>query len=1021
MNGRVPVAGLRDISPLWLAVPAAAGALALLTLNFDAPPVLAGLVAVMTLLVLVLRPVLATLVTVALLYANLPALAGRMYGVPTMVAASAVLLLALPLAHHLVLQRAGIRIDRTFRMMLLLLLVMSVSATFARVPDIAVGRVLGYGLEGVVLYWLVTNVVRDLPTLRRVVWTLLATGALLGALSVWQAATDSHGPRFGGLANREVRVMLAPDQEEAGDDAEIRLSPRAEGPVDDPNRFAQLLIVLLPLAVYVIRTAPSRTARLAAAGAGTLVLAGVLLTYSRAGFLVLVAMVPIAVAIRWLRPAHLLAGLVVVALVLPRIAPTYPDRIASIVGARAIMGDAPAVQADGAIRGRTTQMLAAWNVFLDHPVLGVGPGQYAPVYSVQYQTLPGVAFRDLSVPRRAHSLYLEMAAELGLVGLTVFLALVGLLLRDLWRERRGAHSGQRSDLVTAFALALVGYLATAVFLHLSFERYFWLLVALASAALHVARTGGRGPLAAPTVGGGSGGARLPGGGWGGPLRVAPAPGGGGGAGRPPGLVGNVGWRGGAVTEGSRPWPSRRTTPRAQAQPRALGQQATAPTHEQASVRTIEGPLVAEALLGHAFTAEVQAAPPGDRLAPAPSVRPALGAQREGGGGGTQGAEDVPRGVPAGRRAARIRARVSEAVGAVALALASLSRAALPLAGRPLQRAHAGTAEVWTLAARALATLRRRAAAAAQRIRTRYLYRALDAVVSAAAVPSAARPALARALFPLRQSNFKRIQAIAAAAEAVSPTFAKALRDHLIRGERLPFALPLSPAPLGYGAGATVYKLCGGATGGAEGGGDRVLKVLRDSVDLPVPQLLHWVRLMRDCYERVDEWYDREDLVGPVHFLVLQGPLLGHPVAAFVQPRVDGELRDLFSGMSARELIAALRRDAGFRAQFRRFVERTLDAAERTGRCLDLVGEENVLVVETEQGLRLKILDFGLLRLNDPDWTRPDVAREARRRMRRLARILHVVQDIDAGGDPSAPVRVRTRDSVLDTGEKSCQQ
>jgi len=357
------------------------------------------------------------------------------------------------------------------------------------------------------------------------------------------------------------------------------------------------------------------------------------------------------------------------------------------------------------------------------------------------------------------------------------------------------------------------------------------------------------------------------------------------------------------------------------------------------------------------------------------------------------------------------------------ALASFASAPLPIARRALEGARSAAAEAWARAARRLTALRGRVAAAQQRIRTRYLYRALDAVVSAAAVPSAARPALRRALFPLRQSHFKRIQAMAAAAEAISPTFAKAVRDHLIRGERLPFALPLSPAPLGYGAGATVFRLGvgGGPEGGAEAGGDRVLKVLRDSMDLPMPQILGWVRLMRECHQRVEEWYDPEDLVGPVHFLVLQGPLLGHPVAAFVQPRVDGALRDLFSGMSARELIAALRGDDGFRAQYRRFVERTLEAAERTGRCLDLVGEENVLVVETEQGLRLKILDFGLLRLDDPDWTRPDVAREARRRMRRLARILHVVDDVDADGGRSAPVRERAPDSVVDTGETSCQQ
>lgn len=75
-----------------------------------------------------------------------------------------------------------------------------------------------------------------------------------------------------------------------------------------------------------------------------------------------------------------------------------------------------------------------------------------------------------------------MGAEMGIAGLAVFLAIVLGLVRRLWRLRRHALS---RDLATAMVLSIAAYLGTAMFLHLSYQRYLWFLVALAGAALHV--------------------------------------------------------------------------------------------------------------------------------------------------------------------------------------------------------------------------------------------------------------------------------------------------------------------------------------------------------------------------------------------------------------------------------------------------------------------------------------------------------------------------------------------------------
>jgi O-antigen ligase len=740
-----------------------------------------------------------------------------------------------------------------------------------------------YLIEGVALYWLVLNVVRDLPTFRRAMWTLLIAGALLGALGTWQAATDTYGRSFGGLAHRQVEVVSA-DQGLDAETVHLRVSNRAEGPVDEPNRFAQILIVLLPLALLAFRTETSRGARALAALGGVLVLAGVLLTYSRGAFLVLVALVAALVWVKWLRSRHALALTLGVMLVLPLIAPSYQQRIASIGNVTALLERQTQARADGAIRGRTTAMLAALNVFADHPVLGVGPGQYSPVYSLEYQNLPGVSFRDLTTSRRAHSLYLEMAAELGIVGLTVFLAMVGLLLRDLLRSRRTAGSREMSDLSTALALGLAAYLGTALFLHLSFERYFWLLLALCSAGLHVVR----GSVAV---------AESPGGG--------PAPGG-----RPPQRAASAGPR--------RPWPTGGlVTPRAGWAKGAAGpsQRASAPRPRLGLLR----------LAHHVATVAARA-----------TARFTVAALRHGVAG------------------SRVLAATSKALFRSLTTIPARTRAA-----------------------------RRAAKSFCEEVRSRFFYRALDAFLTAPVAVEAAR--LRRRVNPAGRSHYARVQAFASALDARFPNFVFRLRKRLIRADRLPLVGYRGPETLGYGAGCTVFRLPA-RTASGDGRRDVVLKVLRKTLGRGPDNALAACRESRERYQRLSRLYSGGELILTTSFMVVHSPLLGQPATVTIQPRIDRSARDFFLDVSDRELLAAIRAHPRFADQLRIFVSRAVESVRTTGRCLDLVGRGNVVVVTTSDGPRMKIIDFGEINLSEWARSKPRAEREVRRRIARLERL-----------------------------------
>ena len=415
-------------------------------------------------------PMLATFTAIVLLYTNAPAIAIQR-GIPPVAAGAVVpFILLLAVVHQIVIRRRSIVVDRTLCVMLVFLGVLLLSAFNAKGYHAAAARIALFCGEGIAIYFLVRNAVRTPSELRAAIVSVLLAGGILAMVAMVQWLTGAYQNDFLGLAQRAVEH---PDR-------------RAGGPVNEPNRFAQILLVAAPLGWVLWIDALRKHRRLLAGLSVALLLGGVLLTRSRGAFLILVVLLVLAAALRLVRPRRLLVALTAGALLIPVVAPSYLARIGSIAGVVGLVGGR-GTEPDPAMRGRVTEMLSAFAAFSDHPVLGVGPGQYMPYYSVRYQALPEISLRELPTPRRAHDLYLEIAAETGLVGLVVFLTIPLLLLRDLEVLRRDL-SGPRPDLArlaAGFTLALLAYLGTGVFLHLAFERYYWFLVALTAAAVGI--------------------------------------------------------------------------------------------------------------------------------------------------------------------------------------------------------------------------------------------------------------------------------------------------------------------------------------------------------------------------------------------------------------------------------------------------------------------------------------------------------------------------------------------------------
>jgi putative inorganic carbon (HCO3(-)) transporter len=270
------------------------------------------------------------------------------------------------------------------------------------------------------------------------------------------------------------------------------LSDRLRGPVDDPNFWAQSLLLVLPIGIWWARTAPSRWQR-AAAVVGSLAIAGAIFqTGSRGGLLALMVAAVLMMALAGGR-ARKLAVLVPVLGVIALIVSGQASNFSSLTEITN-----PTSASDESVQGRYSENLVALRMFRDHPVVGVGPGLYPANYA-SYARDIGI---DERVERQPHNSYLEMAAESGAPGAITFLAMIVIGLVVGVRARARAIRVRDRDLrllAEALLTGFAAYAVAAIFLHQAYPYYLWLALGFLGAVDLLSRraAGEEAPAPAP--------------------------------------------------------------------------------------------------------------------------------------------------------------------------------------------------------------------------------------------------------------------------------------------------------------------------------------------------------------------------------------------------------------------------------------------------------------------------------------------------------------------------------------------
>jgi len=427
-------------------------------------------------------PDAATLLVIFLIYSNLAVLGVKFHGLPAIASMMTPMLLLVPLFYHMVIRREKIIVPSSLPWLTLFMMVLMVSTLISRDIPTAFDELFTYLTEGFLLYVLVTNAVRSTEQLRRVIWVLLAVGVILGGVPLYQQATETFNNNYGGLAQVADASFRTGATSLQG---QIR-QPRLSGAIGEMNRFAQVMLMLVPLGLMRFWGEKSKLLRILGMLTAMIAGAGMVLAFSRGAAVAFVLMMLAMVLFRIIKPLQLLAFALVAGILLLAV-PQYTNRLVSIQSLTALFSSEPAtVTTDGAILGRATEMMAAALVYADHPIVGVGPGMFSS-YASEYSQ--DIALRHIYTNREAHNLLLGLAADSGTLGLVTFLGMLYVTLRDLFMVRKQSQSirPDLENLSTSFILVLVAYLSTGLFLHLSYMRFFWLMFALASAAAHIGK------------------------------------------------------------------------------------------------------------------------------------------------------------------------------------------------------------------------------------------------------------------------------------------------------------------------------------------------------------------------------------------------------------------------------------------------------------------------------------------------------------------------------------------------------
>lgn len=274
------------------------------------------------------------------------------------------------------------------------------------------------------------------------------------------------------------------------------------------NIFAQILVMVIPVAIGISRCGRRLTWKIAVAVGALVLLAALFLTYNRTGWITIIIISSLLLGIYRFR--ILLVG---TALSLTGLFWAYRSIMENVFLPRFMINNQVDIRAlvdSSAFIIRMSAWRAAIGMTMDHPLIGVGPGQFVfhyVNYGPRYYLGP---LREYFEIGSAHNLYLTILAETGLVTFFVFSVIVFLTLRkcfQAYKIARNAPEPCEREAVIGLVAGILSFYVFSLFDGRGFSYdsfvipgiWFWTICGLVERYRDI-RTGEIGPTAAETVG-----------------------------------------------------------------------------------------------------------------------------------------------------------------------------------------------------------------------------------------------------------------------------------------------------------------------------------------------------------------------------------------------------------------------------------------------------------------------------------------------------------------------------------------
>ena len=236
------------------------------------------------------------------------------------------------------------------------------------------------------------------------------------------------------------------------------------GVLGDPNHDAMALVASVPILLMFLASGRSAWQRVIGIVGVVACLMGIVATHSRGGSIGLAAAVVVWALLSKRKALALTLVLVAGASVAVFAPKSFWERNQTIAG----------YQEDESVHGRVQAWHVAGRAFQEHPILGVGEQAFLKAWD-NYAPL------DAGVNRYvAHNLFLEVLAELGLVGFFGLVSFLGLSLYSAFKARNGEMAVEGRALFAS----IVGYLVCQQFSGYTLSWFLYALCGFAACCHH---------------------------------------------------------------------------------------------------------------------------------------------------------------------------------------------------------------------------------------------------------------------------------------------------------------------------------------------------------------------------------------------------------------------------------------------------------------------------------------------------------------------------------------------------------